>query len=405
MQDLISLILLFYKASTIWNIGSDVGKTDPTIVNPTFNVLDYKAIGDGIKDDSNAFMEAWEAVCRVDTSATPTLIIPSGKTFLLKPIEFHGPCNASNIYVQVLGNIVAPNDISEYIKDDEIDDKWLGFSNITGLVIDGFGLINGQGSIWWAPNTCKNAKALRFHKCNGLRLSGLRHVNSQKNHISIFQCNDVIISGLHITAPEESPNTDGIDISQSSHIQIKDSFIGTGDDCVAINGGSSFINITNITCGPGHGISVGSLGADGNNESVEGVNVQNCNFSRTTNGLRIKTWQGGSGFARNISFQQINLKAVANPIIIDQFYCNSGHGCKIQASAVKVSNVTFKGVQGTSITDKAIQLSCSKTVGCSDILLNQINITSTVGGKKTNSSCSNAQGKCINCYPPVTCLE
>ena len=27
-----------------------------------------------------------------------------------------------------------------------------------------------------------------------------------------------------------------------------------GDDCIAINGGSSFINISDITCGPGHGI-------------------------------------------------------------------------------------------------------------------------------------------------------
>ncbi|XP_043700471.1 probable polygalacturonase At3g15720 [Telopea speciosissima] len=388
----------------------------------TFNVVDYKAIGDGIKDDSNAFIQAWEAVCRANTSTTPTFIIPSGKTFLLKPVEFQGPCNASNIHVLVLGNIVAPNDISGYVKNEEIDDKWLGFSNVTGLVVDGSGLIDGQGSIWWASKACKNVKvrncnrptALRFHECNGLRLSGLRHVNSPKNHLSIFQCNDVIISGLHITAPEESPNTDGINIAQSSHIQIKDSFIGTGDDCIAINGGSSFIKITNVSCGPGHGISVGSLGADGTKESVEGVYVRNCSFNGTTNGLRIKTWQGGSGYARNIYFQQIKLKAVANPIIINQFYCNTGHGCKIQvskltmliytASAVKVSNVTFSGVQGTSITDEAVQLSCSKTVGCSDIVLNQINITSEIEGKKTNSSCSNAQGKCINCYPPVPCL-
>lgn len=32
------------------------------------------------------------------------------------------------------------------------------------------------------------------------------------------------------------------------------SFIGVGDDCIAINNGSAYINITNIACGPGHGI-------------------------------------------------------------------------------------------------------------------------------------------------------
>lgn len=27
-----------------------------------------------------------------------------------------------------------------------------------------------------------------------------------------------------------------------------------GDDCIALNGGSYDINITSVTCGPGHGI-------------------------------------------------------------------------------------------------------------------------------------------------------
>lgn len=60
-------------------------------------------------------------------------------------------------------------------------------------------------------------------------MNGMKHVNSAKNHISINLCNDVIFSHLHISAPEDSPNTDGIDISQSTNIFIQDSFIGTGN--------------------------------------------------------------------------------------------------------------------------------------------------------------------------------
>jgi polygalacturonase len=30
-----------------------------------------------------------------------------------------------------------------------------------------------------------------------------------------------------------------------------------GDDCIAINNGSSYINISGIACGPGHGIRCG----------------------------------------------------------------------------------------------------------------------------------------------------
>ncbi|CAI0465418.1 unnamed protein product, partial [Linum tenue] len=85
-------------------------------------------------------------------------------------------------------------------------------------------------------------------------LSGLKHFNSQRNHISIDGCNDVIVSGLHIFAPEQSPNTDGIDIAGSTNIQVMNSVIQTGDDCIAINTLCSNINITGVTCGPGHGI-------------------------------------------------------------------------------------------------------------------------------------------------------
>ncbi|PNX59142.1 polygalacturonase, partial [Trifolium pratense] len=64
-----------------------------------------------------------------------------------------------------------------------------------------------------------------------------------------------------------------------------------GDDCVAINSGSKFINITNVNCGPGHGISVGSLGKNGEYSTVEEVYVSDIIFTRTTNGARIKTWE------------------------------------------------------------------------------------------------------------------
>ncbi|KAL5850303.1 hypothetical protein ACOSQ4_008316 [Xanthoceras sorbifolium] len=104
-------------------------------------------------------------------------------------------------------------------------------------------------------------KALHFNKCTNLHLSGTTHLNSPKNHITVSGCNGVTISDIHIsTAPSDSPNTDGIDIGKSTNVIISNSFIGTGDDCDAISGGCSDINITGVACGPGHGISVGSLG-------------------------------------------------------------------------------------------------------------------------------------------------
>ncbi|GAB4832151.1 hypothetical protein Ancab_006168 [Ancistrocladus abbreviatus] len=58
--------------------------------------------------------------------------------------------------------------------------------------------------------------------------------------------------------------------------------------------------------------------------------VNSANFSGTDNSVRIKTWQGGSGVAKNIVFQNIVMKDVSNPIIIDQNYCDRKTPCKQQ---------------------------------------------------------------------------
>ncbi|THG07971.1 hypothetical protein TEA_006731 [Camellia sinensis var. sinensis] len=110
---------------------------------------------------------------------------------------------------------------------------WLVFSNVDGLIVNGTGQIDGIGKSWWDScpkgTNCKTRPAaLTFNRCNNLQLSGLRHVDSANNHISITNYAVATISNIHITAPKTSPNTDGIDISNSTRIQIHDSYIGTG---------------------------------------------------------------------------------------------------------------------------------------------------------------------------------
>uniref|UniRef100_A0A2N9I783 Polygalacturonase n=1 Tax=Fagus sylvatica TaxID=28930 RepID=A0A2N9I783_FAGSY len=332
------------------------------------------------------------------TEGIPHMSIPKGKIFLLQPVQFSGPCKSNKVLVEVGGIIVAPTNIQAWNDEKE---KWISFANIDGLTINGGGQIDGQGSVWW--NACTD-KALHFHNCNGLQLSKLRHLNSPKNHISISSSNRVYISNLHIFAPEKSPNTDGIDISRSSNVSVLNTVMETGDDCIAINGGSSYIKISGIACGPGHGISIGSLGKNGAYETVEEIQVSNCSFTGTQNAARIKTWQGGSGYARKIIFERIRLINSEHPIIIDQNYDPNSlkPGSK---SAVKMSDVTFRDVRGTSADEIAIDLVCSDSVGCTNIVLENIDIRSTIPGKRTYSRCNNAHGTAKETNPIVPCLS
>ena len=130
---------------------------------------------------------------------------------------------------------------------------------------------------------------LRFDFITNSRITQLTSINSKNAHINVFACKDMKFDQIHIIAPKDSPNTDGIHIGSSSNIEIMDSTIATEDDCVSMSPSSKNINIRNVMCGPSHRISVGSLVGGPNEEDVSGLMVTNCTFIGTQNGLRVKT--------------------------------------------------------------------------------------------------------------------
>lgn len=97
-------------------------------------------------------------------------------------------------------------------------------------------------------------QTLRFTNSKNVMISGLNSVNSQMFHIVINGCHNVKMSGVHVQAPGNSPNTDGIHVQLSSSVTISNSKISTGDDCVSIGAGTTNLWIENVLCGPGHGI-------------------------------------------------------------------------------------------------------------------------------------------------------
>ncbi|CAN0890119.1 Probable polygalacturonase At3g15720 [Linum grandiflorum] len=350
---------------------------------------------------SKAFLKAWKDACGAEVAgggvlSIPTLVVPKRSKddgeFLVNPVVFRGPCNSQRLHFQMGGKIVAPNKTEAWGNNRE---AWIGFVNVDGLSLNGGGSFDGRGLIWW--DLCK---ALFFNNCNRLRVSKLSHLNSPRNHIGIASSSNVKLSGLHISAPADSPNTDGIDISGSTNVYVADSFIGTGDDCIAINGFCSYVTITGVVCGPGHGISVGSLGEDGAYQTVSDVLVKDCVFNRTLNGARIKTWK--------IRFERITLIDSGNPIIINQDYVNNS-SLGPPPSNIQISEVSYDGVRGTSSEGRSIYFNCeegSSGMGCTDILVNNVHINAaTPDVERPYAVCINAHGNYNSSFPAVPCLS
>ncbi|CAH2046421.1 unnamed protein product [Thlaspi arvense] len=191
-----------------------------------YDVLKFGAKGDGTTDDSKAFVEAWKSMCS-SGGENKTLLIPSENTFLLQPLVFQGPCKSSSVQVQFDGKIVAP--INKAAWTDSETQIWVGFNGIIGLTVTGSGMIDGRGSSFWEPglSASKRPTQLRFQGCSNLQIIGITSVNSPRNHISISNCKDVDITKIELVAPDLSPNTDGVNIADSSNVNIFDTKIGT----------------------------------------------------------------------------------------------------------------------------------------------------------------------------------
>nr|GMD21735.1 polygalacturonase-like [Ipomoea batatas] len=349
-------------------------------------------------DIGPALLKAWKEACAAKTAST--IVIPKG-AYPMSQVVLSGPSKAP-LEIQLMGTLKAPPNP----KDMDMTKNWLTIQYIDHLTITGGGTLDGQGNVVVYPAKGKSHKLPNNLSLNFLTNSvirGITTLNSKQFHVNVLGGKNLTFDHFTVKAPGDSPNTDGIHIAKIVGAVIKDSVFATGDDCISIGDGLENLKITGVTCGPGHGISVGSLGRTPGETPVKGMFVSNTKFIGTDNGARIKTWPSSlPGVVTDIHFENIDMKNVKNPIVIDQEYCPNNECNKQKPSLVKISKVSYKNIKGTSATPDAVILGCSKGVPCEGVEIGDINLTFKGGAAK--SVCKNVKPKLTGKQvPPLVC--
>ena len=76
----------------------------------------------------------------------------------------------------------------------------------------------------------------------------------------------------------------------------------------------------------------------------------------------------------------------------------------MQTSAVKVENIAFMHIKGTSATEEAIKFACSNDYPCEGLYLEDIELVSS-SGEMTKSFCWEAYGSCSGLVNPPACFS
>lgn len=139
-------------------------------------------------------------------------------------------------------------------------------------------------------------------------------------------------------------------------------------------------------------MSVGSLGRYIDEGDITHIHIKDMTFEGTMNGVRIKTWENSptntKSLAVHMPFDNMVVKDVQNPIIIDQKYCPY-YNCEHKYVSGVIKDISFKNIKSTSSLPVAVLLRCG--IPCQGVVLQDVDLK--YKGQGDTSKCENAKAK------------
>lgn len=242
------------------------------------------------------------------------------------------------------------------------------------LVIEGEGTLDGSGEKgdWWAwpketRDGARRPRGLHLISCTDIKLLGFTIRNAPSWTIHPQGCSRLVAAGLTVTAPPDSPNTDGFNPESCREVTITGVRFSVGDDCIAIKAGKRGANgeddhleetrgvrITHCLMEHGHGgLVIGSEMSGG----VHSVAVEDCQMVGTDRGLRLKTRRGRGGSITDISMRRVLMDWVETALSANAHYhCDAdGHAEWVQSRQSAPIGMQTPIIDGVTVEDVEIR--------------------------------------------------
>ena len=273
-------------------------------------------------------------------------------------------------------------------------------------VIDGQGgepLIGQSGSFWDANGAGGSSPALvRVAGATNFTLYRITLHNAPMFHVKLA-ANGFVVWGVTIKTPSKAANsagtalspsvahnTDGIDPGEAaSNGYIVCTNISDGDDQIAIKGSTGVSNLTiaHDHFLAGHGMSIGSEFQGG----VSHVRVCDLSIDGTgsglsggsSNGIRIKSDPSRGGLVTDVTYSDVCVRGLANPILLTPHYSTATGSSIPQYTGITIRNfhalsrgkVTLDGYDATHATGITLDNVVVDGITASDVSATYANVT------------------------------
>ncbi|KAL1226207.1 putative polygalacturonase [Cardamine amara subsp. amara] len=379
-------------------------------------ITDFGAVGDGKTSNTKAFREAIIKLSPMAADGGVQLIVPPGKWLT-------GSFNLTShftLFIQKGAILLASQDESEYPVVPPLPSYGRGRdapgprfaslisgTNLTDVIITGNnGTINGQGKYWWAKFKSGGFKSItrpyliEILFSNNLQISNVTLINSPSWHIHPVYSYNVIVKGVTILAPIDSPNTDGINPDSCTNTLIEDCYIVSGDDCIAVKSGwdeygikfampTQQLSIRRLTCisPDSAGVALGSEMSGG----IKDVRIEDTTLIQTQSAIRIKTAVGRGGYVKDIFARRLTMKTMKYVFWMSGAY-NQHVDDKWDPKALPVvTNINYRDMTAENVTI-ASRLEGIKKDPFTGICMSNVSISLAPKAKKLQWNCTDIAG-------------